>query len=606
MTLRTLCRRPHLIHGFFVLAFLALGPATVALGDPKHAIAMHGEPKHPADRIAFPYVNPDAPKGGRITLGALGEFDSLNPFSIKGASHPSLNTYVYESLMVRSADEPFSLYGHIARSADMSDDRRSVTFMLRPEARFSDGQPLTADDVLHSYTLLRGQRWRSWYAKVASAERLSTHVVRFTFVDDADREMPFLMAIMPIVPKHKMDAAALERTSLEPPIGSGPYVVDKAEAGRSIVFKRNPDWWAKDLATARGRFNIDEIRIEVFRDQSAMFEAFKSGEVDVRNEDDPGRWSEGYVFPAMKDGRVVKREIPNRNTAPMSTLVFNTRRPIFADARVRRALVLLFDAEWINSNLYGGLYRRTESFFERAPQFSSVGRAADAEELALLAPFAARVDAAVIAGKSLLPKSDGTGKNRDNQRAAFKLLTEAGYKLDGRRLVDSKTGRPLTFEVLLQTRGQERLVLSYAKMLEAVGIAITIRQVDTSQYWARLREWDYDMIQWVWPATQSPGNEQIDRWGSAAAQRSNTRNYPGVASPAVDAMLDALMAAKEADAFAAAVRALDRTLRSGEYVIPLFHVPSVWLAHWRHLASPAVKPNSGFDIDTWWIAGAKP
>ncbi len=593
------CKVSHWFCCLVAAGFVALSALPVHAA-PRHAIAMHGETKYPADMTAFSYVDPAAPKRGRLTLGALGEFDSLNPFSIKGASHPSLYSYIYESLMVRSGDEPFSLYGHIAATADLADDRRSITFALRPDARFSDGAPLTADDVIHSYELLRGQGWRSWYTKVATAERLGAHAVRFTFTADADREMPFLMAIMPIVPKHKMDAASLERTSLDPPIGSGPYIVDKAEAGRTINFKRNPNWWAKDLATARGRFNFDEIRFEVFRDASVMFEAFKSGEIDIRVEDDPGRWADGYAFPAMLDGRVKKSSIDIANSAPMSALVFNTRRPVFADRRVRRALNLLFDFAWINRNLYGGLYKRTESFFERSALFSSSGRAPDTLETAILAPFTKHLDPDALAGRAMLPATDGSGNNRAHQRAAVQLLTDAGYKLDGRRMVDAKTGKPLTFEVLLQTRGQERLVLSYAKMLEAVGITLTIRQADTSQYWARLREWDFDMIQWVWPATQSPGNEQLDRWGSAAASRSNTRNYPGVASPAVDAALTALIAAVSADEFAAAVRALDRALRSGDYVVPLFHLPQVWVAHWKHLAAPATKPNSGFDIDTWW------
>jgi peptide/nickel transport system substrate-binding protein len=598
MSARILSKVSHLFP-LLLSAILVSWTALPALGEPRHAIAMHGEPKHATSMIAFPYANPAAPKAGRLVLGATGEFDSLNPFSIKGASSPTLFNYVYETLMIRSGDEPFSLYGHIAASVDMPADRRSVTFALRPEARFSDGQPLTADDVIHAYTLLRGQAWRSWYKKVETAERLSAHSVRFTFTSDADREMPFLMAIMPIVPKHRMDAAALERTSLEAPIGSGPYVVAKAEVGRSIVYKRNPDWWARDLPTAKGRFNFDEIRIDIFRDASILFEAFKSGDVDVRVEDDPGRWADGYAFPAVTDGRIAKTAIDIRNAAPMSALVFNTRRPVFADVRVRQALGMLFDFEWINRNLYGGLYKRTESFFERSP-FSSAGRAVDPTEQAYLAPFIANLNSDVLAGRSALPTTDGSGNNRQNQRAALQLLNAAGYRLDGKRMVHATSGKPLTFEVLLQTRGQERLLLSYAKMLEQVGIALTIRQADTSQYWARLRDWDYDMIQWVWPATQSPGNEQTDRWGSAAADRSNTRNYPGIRSPAVDAMVDAVLGAVSAEDFTASVRALDRTLRSGDYVIPLFHLPQIWVAHWTYLASPAIKPNSGYDLDTWW------
>ena len=314
-------------------------------------------------------------------------------------------------------------------------------------------------------------------------------------------------------------------------------------------------------------------------------------------EEDPGRWIEGYRFGAVAEGRVVQREFDTGLPSGMSALAFNTRRQAFRDARVRRAFILLFDADWINRNLYNGLYKRTQSFFERS-ELSSSGRPADARERALLAPFAQHVNADVLAGKQRFPANDGNGDNRANLQAAFKLFTEAGYRLENNILV--KDGSPLTFEFLAQTRQQERLMLSYARTLERLGIAVRIRQVDPSQYWSRLKSYDFDMIQWSWGASLSPGNEQINRWSSKAAAMEGTLNYPGVENPAVDAMIDALLQAEAAEDFAAAVRALDRALLSGDYVIALFHLPKVWVAYWNHLRFPSLQPLAGLDVDTWW------
>jgi peptide/nickel transport system substrate-binding protein len=582
------------------LLFLALLPVASSAAAPVHGIAMHGVPMHPAGFTHFPYVNPEAPKGGRLVLGTLGTFDSLTPFIIKGVSPATMREYVYESLLTRSGDEAFSLYGLIAESVELPEDRSFITFHLRPEARFSDGSPITPEDVLFSYEILKQKGWpyhRSHYAKVASAEKLSDHSVRFTFGAAGDREIPMLLGLMPILPKHRTVPESFEQTTLEPPIGSGAYMVARVDPGRSITYRRNPDWWARDLAVSRGRFNFDEIRIEYFRDAASLFEAFKAGEIDLRVEEDPGRWLEGYRFPAVADGRVMQREFDTGLPAGMSALVFNTRRPVFRDARVRRAFILLFDAEWINRNLFNGLYQRTQSFFERS-ELSSSGRAADARERALLAPFAQDMKAAVLAGTYRFPASDPNTENRANLQAAFKLLTEAGYRLENNVLV--KDGSPLSFEFLAQTRQQERLILSYARTLERLGIAVRIRQVDSAQYWSRLKSYDFDMIQWTWGASLSPGNEQINRWSSKAAAIEGTLNYPGVENDAVDGMINALLQAEAAEDFVAAVRALDRALISGDYVIPLFYLPKIWVAYWQHLRQPSVLPLAGVDIDTWW------
>jgi len=596
---------PHVVLALAVLA-AALLLGTGARAEPVHGIAMHGTPRHPPGFAHFPYVEPDAPKGGRLVLGALGTFDSLSPFIIKGVSPPLLREYVYESLLARSSDEPFTLYGLIAETVEVPEDRSSITFHLRPQARFADGAPVTPEDVLFSHALLKEKGWpyhRSHYGKVARAERTGEHSVRFTFDAPGDREIPLIIGLMPILPRHKVDPAAFERTTLEPPLGSGPYAVARVDAGRSLTFRRNPDWWARDLPVARGRFNFDEVRIEFFRDAASLFEAFKAGEVDLRPEDDAGRWLEGYDFPAARDGRVLKRELPTRLPSGMSALVFNTRRPMFADPRVRRAFILLFDAEWINRSLFNGVYARTQSFFERS-DLSSHGRPADARERALLAPFASLVKPAVLEGTFRLPVTDGSGADRTNLRAAHALLREAGYEPRGGRLVKGDT--PLAFEFLAQTRQQERLMLAYASTLERLGIEVSIRQVDTAQYWSRLKSFDFDMIHWTWSASLSPGNEQINRWSSRAADIEGSLNYPGVKNPAADAMIEALLAARGEEEFTAAVRAFDRVLMSGDYVLPLFHLPRVWVAHWAHLRFPRTPPLGGFDLDTWWSERRRP
>jgi peptide/nickel transport system substrate-binding protein len=591
-----------------LLATALLGCAlfsSVATAEPVEGLAMHGTPKHAPGFTHFPYVNPDAPKDGRIVLGALGTFDSLNPFIIKGVTPPGLREYVYESLMTRSGDEPFSLYGLIAQSVEVPEDRSSITFHLRPEARFSDGTPITPDDVLFSHQILKEKGWpyhRSHYGKVAVAEKTGPHSVRFTFANSGDREMPLILGLMPVLPKHLLTPESFERTSLEPPVGSGPYRVERIDPGRSITYRRNPDWWARDLPVTRGRFNFEEVRVENFRDASSLFEAFKAGEINVRAEDDPGRWVEGYRFPAAIAGRVIKREFETGLPAGMTALVFNTRRPIFEDARVRRAFMLMFDGAWINRSLFNGSYQRTQSFFERSA-LSSHGRPADDRERTLLAPFTDYVKPEVLDGTYSVPGTTSTASNRDNLQSAFLLFKYAGYELKDGRLV--KNGVPLSFEMLAQTRQQERLMLSYARNLERLGITTRIRQVDTAQYWSRLKTYDFDMIQWTWGASLSPGNEQLNRWSSKAATIDGSLNYAGVKNPAVDAMIEALLQAVSQEEFTAAVRAFDRVLMSGEYVIPLFYLPKVWVAYWGQLRYPAKLPLSGFDLDTWWSEAPK-
>ncbi len=589
-----------LITGALLVIFTAQSSA-----EPQHAIAMHGTPKFPADMTHFPYVNPQAPKGGRLTLGQQGSFDSLNPLIIKGQSAAGVRVYVYESLLSRGLDEPFTLYGLLAQKIDVPEDRSSITFYLNPKAKFSDGKSVTADDVLFSLKTLREKgrpNHRTYYKKVAKAVRIDDLTVRLEFDASGDREMPLIMGLMPILPSHLLTEETFSKTTLKAPVGSGPYKISEVEAGRRIVYKRDPNWWGRDLPVNRGRYNFDEIRFEYFREASVQFEAFKSGALDARAEANPARWAEQYNFPAAADGRVVKQEFEIGLPAGMTALVFNTRREKFQDIRVRQALVQIFDFEWVNRNLFHGLYTRTQSYFTRSA-LASQGHAANAREKELLAPFGAdKIPGDILAGTHRFPVTDGSGQNRANWRKALGLLRKAGYQLKSGKLTHIKTGEALSIEVLAVSPEQERLLLGYKKDLARLGIALEIRVVDSAQYERRRKSYDYDMIQFTWRSSLSPGNEQLFRWASHTRDIDGTYNYAGVADPAVDAMIQAMLEAKTTENFVSAVRALDRVLLSGGYVIPLFHLKSQWLAHWQHLKAPETTPLFGYQLTNWWHA----
>lgn len=587
----------------FCFASALTGVAAAAgVGDRAPGIAMHGAPARtgPAAERPFAYVNPDAPKGGRLVLGQVGTFDSLNANTYKGSAASGLRDWVHESLLVRAGDEPFSLYGLIAEAIEVAADRSAITFHLRREARFADGQPITSADVVFTHGLLKAKGWpfqRGHYGKVARVDAPDPHRVTFTFDAGGDREIPLIIGLMPILPKHRVDPDTFERTTLEKPIGSGPYVVADVDPGRAITYRRNPDWWARDLAVTRGRFNFDEIRVEYFRDSGALFEAFKTGQIDVRTEDEPTRWATGYAFPAIEQGKVRREEITTRLPAGMTGLVFNTRRKPFDDVRVRRALASLFDAPAINKDLFAGLLERTRSYFARSVLAAS-GTPADAIERGLLAPHLATLKPGLIDGDTGIVADAEPASLRTRQQQAITLLGQAGYRLTGGRMTGPSG--PLSFEFLAQTRAQERVMLAWQRMLAPVGISLSIRPVDSAQYWARAKAFEYDMLQWTWPASLSPGNELYNRFGAKAAAIQGTLNYAGVADPAVDAMIDAIVAAPDRPQFEAAVRAFDRLLLSGDYVIPLFHQPKVWVATWTHLKRPALAPLGGLDLDTWW------
>jgi peptide/nickel transport system substrate-binding protein len=576
--------------------------AGAAVAKPQRSIALHGAPALAEDFSAFPYVNPQAPKGGRLTLGVQGSFENLNPLIVQGVPAAGIREFSVESLMARSLDEPFTLYGLLAETIDVADDHTSVSFTLNPAARFADRQPVTPEDVIYSFELLKTKgrpNHRTYFAKVAKADQIGDRGVRFTFEDASDRELPLILGLMPVFAKHATTPEKFEASSMTPLVGSGPYTVWRVDPGRSLTFKRDADYWGRDLPVNRGRFNFDEIRFDYFRDASVMLEAFKSGDIDLRLEEDPGRWADAYDIPAVREGRIIKAEFDIGLPAGMTGLVFNTRRPIFADARVRRALMMLFDFEWCNRTLYNGLFKRTTSYFERS-YLASTGRPADQRERALLATFPGAVRPEIMEGTYKLPESDGSGQNRANQKAAFALLSEAGMVLKDGRLVNGQNGQPLSFEILANSNAQEALLLSYARSLEPLGIAVRVRVVDSAQYQERLSSYDYDMIQNTWPASLSPGNEQLFRWSAKTADAKGSFNYAGVKSPAVDAMIDAMLAAETEADFISSVRALDRVLLSGDYVVPLFYTPRQWVAYWGRLKHPDKTPLFGYAVDTWW------
>ncbi len=580
---------------------LAIDAGTLS-AEESYAIAMHGAPALPADFTHMPYAHPGAPKGGRLVQGFLGTFDSLNPLIVRGLAVQQIRGFVVESLMARGNDEAFTLYGLLAKSVETDDTRSYVTFHLDPRARFSDGQPVLAEDVLFSWALLRDKgrpNHRQYYSKVAKAEAPDPHTVRFDLGGANDRELPLILGLMPVLPKHAIDIATFEETSMSPPVGSGPYRVSAVKPGASVTLTRNPDYWGRELPVNRGLWNFGEIRLDFYREANGQFEAFKRGLYDFRVESEPLRWHDGYDFPAVRNGEVIRDTIKTGMPQPSEFLVFNTRRLVFSDIRVRQALTLLFDFEWINRNYFFGLYGRSASFFAGS-ELTAYARAADDRERDLLKPFIAHVRPDILDGSYRLPVTDGSGRDRATLRSALTLLSEAGYDLDGTVLRQRSTKAPLTFEILVTTRDQERIALAYMRDLKRAGIEASVRAVDAVQFDQRRLGFEFDMIQNRWDQSLSPGNEQSFYWGSEAADNQGTRNYMGAKDPAIDALIAAMLEAREHPAFVSAVRALDRVLMSGFYAIPLFNVREQWIARWNRIERPAATALTGYLPETWW------
>ena len=566
-----------------------------------HAIAMHAEPKYPAGFAYFDYVNPNAPKGGELRIAPVGTFDTLNPYSLAGVPAAGVSGHVFESLLTRSRDEPFTLYGLLAERIEVPEDRSWIVFHLNPKARFQNGAPVTVDDVIFSWELLKDKglaNQRGFYRRVRTVERVGSNAVRMGFAAPVDREMPLIMGLMAILPRAVYQTLNFERLGMTPPVGSGPYRLVSVDPGRSVAFARDPDYWGQDLAVRRGRDNFAAIRYDYYRDSAAAFEAFKTGAVSVRLEPDPARWATGYDFPAMRAGEVMRGEIEHGRPSGMYAMAMNSRRAPFQTRAVREAMILAFDFEWANRTLFHGAYARTHSFFDNS-EMAAKGPA-DALEREMLGKSLDLIPGSDLATGYAPPVSAGTGRNRDNLRRAQRLLEEAGYLVrDGLR-IDPGTSKPLVLELLLNIPREERLALIYAESLATLGITLRPRTVDAAQYQRRLLDFDFDMIIHRWAMSLSPGNEQEHYWSSAAASRPGSRNYPGIRSPAIDEMIGKLTVPRERRRFNTAVRALDRLLLAGRYVVPLFHPPTDRVAWQTGLGRPPKAPLYGFTLDTWW------
>ena len=569
-----------------------------ALAAPRHGIAMHGEPALPADFKNLPYVNPDARQGGMLRQAISGSFDSVNPFIIKGTAAFNVRTLVFESLMGRNWDEPFSLYGLLAESIDVTDDRSTFTFKIRPEAKFSDGSPVTASDVVWSMETLRDKgrpNFKNSYSKVKSVETPDDHTVVFR-QDGGDRELPLIVGVMPVLSKKNWEGKTFDTTTLDKVIGSGPYVISEIKAGERITYTKNPDYWGKALPLNKGLWNFDSLRYDYFRDANAAFEALKKGDADVRIETDPVRWSSGYDFPAVSEGKLIKETVEQRSPAPASGFAFNTRRKIFEDVRVREALSMAFDFEWANANLFSKAYRRTYGYYSGS-MLSSKGKAADARELAIIGEGGLRAD--YLDGSYALPVSDGSGRDRKVLRAAVGKLADAGWTIKDGAMVNA-AGEPFAFTLTLGNGDQEKIALHFQRTLQQIGIKVDVRLVDAAQFASLQKTYDYDMIPVTWYNSLSPGNEQKLYFGSEGRTAEGTRNYPGIADPKVDAAIDAMLKATTQEEFESAVRAEDRLLVAGHYIIPLYDAGGQWVARWTSIGRPPTQPLPGFEATTLW------
>ena len=570
-----------------------------------HALAMHGAPKYPAGFQHFDYVNPDAPKGGTLRLHAIGTFDTLNPYIIKGHA-ASLIGLTTETLLSSSADEAFTEYGHIAESITVPDDRSWVEFALRPQARWHDGQPITPEDVVFSFNILREKgapNYRLYYASVDTVAKTGPHSVKFTFKPGDNRELPLILGQLPVLPKHYWEKRKFEETTLEPPLGSGPYRVASFEPGRYIVYERVKDYWGKDLPVSRGYNNFDTVRVDYFRDTTVALEAFKAGQYDVRQENESKKWATQYDFPAVQNGQVKVEKLPNERPTGMQAYAFNLRRPLFQDPRVRQALAYAFDFEWTNQNLFYGQYERTESYFSNS-DLASKGLPS-AEELTILKPLANQIPPEVFTTEYHPPKTDGSGNIRPNLRTAMELLKQAGWTVRDGRLTNAE-GKPFEFEILLSEPVWERVSGPFVANLERLGIKATLRTVDPAQYENRERSFDFDMIVNVWGESSSPGNEQREFWTTQAAEDPGSANIIGIKNPAIDKLVDLVIAAPDRESLVTRTHALDRVLLWNHYVIPHWHLGSDRVAYWDKFGRPATIPPHGFQLFSWWIDPSKP
>ena len=588
---------------WLLLIWLTLSPLPALAAEVlrAHAISMFDSetPRYPAGFRHFDYVNPDAPKGGSLRLASQGSFDSFHPFIPKGNA---VSTGAVETLLVTSADEPFTGYGLIAESIEWPRDRSWVIFHLRPQARWHDGTPITAEDVAWSFETLVSQgnpQYRFYYSAVASAEALDAARVRFTFSESNNRELPLIVGQLPILPKHYWATRDFGATTLEPPLGSGPYQIREFEAGRFTVRERVEDYWGRDLAVRRGMQNFQTIRTDFFRDATPIRLALKAGDIDYRLENQAKAWAEDYNVSVFEKGWLKKELVANRRPTGMQAFVMNTRREQFSDPRVREALALAFDFEWTNRNLFNGQYTRTRSYFSNS-DLAARGKP-EGEELAVLEPFRGQVPGVVFGEAYAPPVTDGSGWLRENLRRANALLQDAGWAVQDLQLVNAKTGAPFRFEILLVSPAFERIVLPYVRNLKRLGIEAKVRLVDENQYINRFRQFDFDMMVWVWGQSETPGNEQYEYWSQAAADSAGSRNLAGVRDPVVDELIGLMLRSDSREQLNQRTRALDRVLSWGHYVVPHWHIRADRILYWDKFGRPETPVRTGVMTDRWWF-----
>ncbi len=600
----------------YILAGFVLSYANAQEVTFKQGLSLLGAPALAKDFSHFPYVNPTAPKGGELRLAAFGTYDSFNVLSIKGdlPSGVRLQGLIYETLMVDNHDEAASSYGLVAEAVAHPDDFSSVTYRLRKQARFHDGHPITAEDVIFSLEKIKeiNPLFRAYYADVTHATATGEHEVTFHFAIKGNRELPFITGQMPILPKHYWTAEGrdLTKTTLVPPLGSGPYrIANQVNADgvvtdtSHIIYERVADYWAKDLNVNIGHYNFDHIRIDYYRDTDVVFEAFKAGDVDFRAENVALKWQRGYNFPAVQDGRVKRELVTLQNVKHMQAIIFNMRKSPFDDILVRQALLYALDFEWMEKNLFFNQYARTNSYFEGS-ELAANGLPSDAE-LRILEPLRDVIPAEVFSKTFANPKTNGSGENRKNLRQAYKLFQQAGWQVENGKLM--KAGKPLQIEFLIVQKTMERVLTPYLQSLKKIGVEGRIRIVDSSQYQNRVNEYDFDAIIAVLPQSLSPGNEQRDYFSSAVVDRPGGRNYAGIADKAIDRLIDHIIYADHREALVTAVRAMDRVLLWNYYTLPLWHAPYERLAYWQGLARPQRLPHHYIDFPhIWWRDGAAP
>lgn len=565
----------------------------------KYGIAMHGAPKYTKNDTHVDYANPDAPKAGHLKQAAIGSFDTLNPYSIKGKAAQGLNL-VYDRLMARVWDEPFSMYPLIAESYEMPEDRSEITFHINPDARFHDGSAITADDVLFSFETLKNEgrpNMRAVYRLVESAEKTGENGVRFAFGEGYDEETALILAMMPVLSQDWWEGKTFDATVLDVPNLNGPYTVDSVDVGRSITYKRVPDYWAKDLLPNVGHYNFERITYDYYRDDTVAFEAFKAGETDLRRETDITKWAGAYDFPSLKSGAVVKETIAHQRPEQAKGLIFNTRRAPFDDPKVREALNLLFDFDWANENLFYGEYKRISSYYPNS-ELAASGLPSEAE-LALLEPYRDQVPSAVFGPAYAPPSASNQQDMRANMRKASALLKEAGWSVENG--VQVKDGKAFTFEILLSAPEDEKIALHFKRSLDKMGIRTNIRVLDSAAYRGRLNVYDFDMTLYYWLSSLSPGTEQVLYYGCAAADEPARWNFPGICNPAIDALADGVARSKTRESLVTHIHALDRILTHGRYMIPLYYSGADYFSYKNTIRHPENTPIYGAVLETWWM-----